>query len=274
MSNKRKAAQTPIRPSITIVPNWRPGQLRAGGAAGLTAAPAALVGSPTISTYALGDYDDSTTGFAQEILYCKLSVTLSPGGVPTMAFMAGSGIYRDAGGATLLEADIQTFVTDLRSGPPTLDEPLYNADAPNVLVKNPCYIVFELHPPPGLKFVNGDAAIKMQAPLSNRYCNLWHYGVDWIATEDISPTGEDCLLIYFGVRDVADAALHENDRFNINLQTGDQPDVTLIVVDPAIKNRGPKRPSLPRSPKLLPPPALPNKKPARKKTKAKLKKAA
>jgi len=237
-----KIVQKPIRPGLTVVPNWRPSPLPNEGA-NLLAAALAPFASPG-PAYLLGDEDDRTTGFAEEILYCRLSVSLSPGGVPAFAFLGGSGIYRDATKPNLLEADVQDFVTGLASITPSGLPALYNADAPNILVKYPCYIVIELHPPAGLKFVNGDAALKLQSDLSDRYCNLWHYGVDWVATRDVSPTTEDCLLIYFGVVTVAEASLRENDRFNINLQTGDQPDATLIVVDPAIKNRGPKPPGM------------------------------
>lgn len=242
-TERTKIVQKPMRPSITIVPNWRPGPPPTESSNLLAAALSSTFGSSG-PMYLLGDEDDSTTGFAQEILYCRLSVSLSTGGVPIFAFLSGSGIFRDPTKSTLLEADIQDFMAGLASVTPTSLPALYNADAPNILVKVPCYIVIELHPPTGLKFVNGDAAIKLQTDLSDRYCNLWHYGVDWIATPNVSPTTEDCVLIYFGVHDVADASLRENDRFNINLQNGDQPEATLIIVDPAIKNRGPKPPGM------------------------------
>jgi len=252
------------------VPNWKPNPGQPEGTSLLEAVLATKFGSLiTEPLYSLGHYDDSVTGFAQEILYCKLSVSLSANGSTTTTFMSGSGIYQDPTKPTLNQTDIQNFMTSLASGSPPGLSPLYNADAPNVLVKNPCYVVFELHPPAGLKFVSGDAAIKMQGNLPAQYVNLWHYGVDWVPTPDISPTTEDCLLIYFGVVTVDDATLHINDRFNINLQTGDQPDVNLIVIDPAIKNRGPKKNQIQQFP---PPPR--NAKPARKKAKVKLKKAA
>jgi len=203
-----------------------------------------LLSSPGSSVHPLPPEDDTTNPFALEILYHRLSVSMTASGLPSCTYLDGSGISQyNAGDLPLDQTDIQNYMDDLQTGLPTVTCGLYNAssDAPNIMVRNPCYVIIELHTSLGLRFINGETnipALQTQLDWAGRYCNLWQYDVEWNKSQTPSEITEDCYLLYFGVRSVV---VGNNDRFNLNFQSGDDPDAIYITVDPAIKNRGPHR---------------------------------
>jgi hypothetical protein len=185
--------------------------------------------------------------FAREILYHRLSVSTAFGGDPSYSYLPGSGIAQYDRDPILTPSDIGNFMDDLQSGPPELTRELYNManDAPHIVVKRPCYVVIELHVGMGLKFVrNGDAIATQDdfrsGAYAGKYQNLNHYDVEWHTPTPTSSPTLDTFLIYFGVRNVRYADENINDRFNLCLQQGDDPERTIVLIDPAIKNRGPR----------------------------------
>jgi len=201
-----------------------------------------ILSAPGSTVYVLPHQDDISHPFAVEILYHRLSVSMTASGLPSCTYLDGSGISQYAASDLPLDqTDIQNYMDDLQNGLPTVTRGLYNApsDAPNIMVRNPCYVIIELHTSMGLRFVNGATdtpALQTQMNWAGRYCNLFQYDVDWNKSDNPSDITEDCYLLYFGVRSVM---VGNNDRFNLNFQTGDDPDAIYITVDPAIKNRGP-----------------------------------
>lgn len=185
------------------------------------------------TSYELGTNAD---GFMPvEILYHKLEVTILPSLDFSYSFMNGSGIRNNA--------NVGQFLADLEDGPPALDKHhLYNTavDAPNIVVKNSCYVVIELNGVPRLRFESGYRAIDMGvAGVDSEYILLNHIDTGWDSTPKTSSAADSCYLIYFGVSNPLPKASNTNHPFNIYFQLDQITGGTVYVtVDPHIKNRG------------------------------------
>ncbi len=222
-------------PGFVIVNGWAPA-FRTARAGELTVHPF----SQYTNEIPLRDDGD----FAKEILYHRLSVSLTAGGPPNCTYLDGSGIVQYAEDPTLTQSDMDDFMEELQYGPPVMTRGLYNMSsaAPDIVVKRPCFVVIELHVTAGLKFVRNDAAIETEKDfsVSKKYCNLIHYDAEWLSSTTKSSATEDTFLVQFGVHDVSPTTSNTNDNFNLRMQMGDDQHPTFIFIDPALKNRGPR----------------------------------
>jgi len=172
-----------------------------------------------------------------KVLYHQLQVTMPSAGQFVFTYLSGSGIKNLSGAYT-----IDDFMADLESDPGDIvfDRNLYNipSDAPNIVVREACYVVVQLFGDPNVRFKPDSEAIDTAIDFSTnyKYCNLIHYDTSW--TPYLDQSGDDpCYVIQF---DVSYVEPPDNDQFNINLQVGTvngQP--IFLQVDPALKNRGP-----------------------------------
>ncbi|HEX4295056.1 MAG TPA: nucleotide synthetase [Rhizomicrobium sp.] len=177
----------------------------------------------------------TTPGATTEILYHQLQINMTSPTGPYSEYLSGSGINRSQ--------SIDDFMTALENGTQTVDRPLYNmlSDAPNIVVRNPCFIVIQLIGSTNIRFQPDAEPIKTQDDYSStfKYCNMVCYDTSWDPQPDTTPVDDACYLIYFECQEVDPP---DADYFSLCLQVGNDgsgPD--YLTIDPAIKNRGPKK---------------------------------
>lgn len=183
-------------------------------------------------------YAAGVADFAEEIIYHRMQVSVSPELTFSYDFLPGSGVYRPA--QIIKDADLDSLIVGLQGGTLPVSSSLYNMHgaAPNIVAKKKCFIAIELVGPQNLMFRPGAPAIKIDQTKASYYTGLFHYDTSLIRYPDNAPTAdqEPCYIVCFGL---SNFRVDDKDDFSIFFQFTQPSNSTIYAeVDPHIKNRG------------------------------------